>query len=114
MSTLPPGLTQAEVDEYARLDAGIKKLQDRHKELNDIIKRAHTDAGKKGTFSYGPVVVKVTEANTFDKKTATEAFPVEDYPDLYVPVLEPKNLPADIRAEYTSKTLRLSVDTVSE
>lgn len=114
MSTLPPGLTQAEVEEYARLDDGIKRLQARHTELNEIIKAAHAASAKKGTFTYGPVVVDVSETSRFDKDAATEAFPVVDYPDLYKPVLEPKNLPADIRAEYTSKSLRMSVKTVSE
>lgn len=114
MSTLPPGLSQAEVDEYARLDDGIKRLLARHTELNDVIKAAHAAAAKKGTFTYGKVVVKVSETSKFEKDEATEAFPVTDYPDLYKPVLEPKNLPADIRAEYTSKSLRMSVDTVSD
>lgn len=114
MSTLPSGLTQAEVDEYRKLDDGMKRLAARHKQLNEIIKQAHIEAGKKGTFVYDGVIVKVTEASAFDKDGATEAFPVADYPNLYKPVLEPKNLPADIRSEYTSKTLRLSVDTVSD
>ncbi len=115
MSTLPPGLTQAEVDEYAKLDAGIKRLQDRHKELNEVIKQAHIEAGKvKGTYNYGEVVVKMNESNTFDKDQATQDFPVADYPNLYKPVLEPKNLPADIRSQYTSKTARLSVEKVSD
>lgn len=106
MSALPEGLTQAEVDRYAKLDAGIKKLQPEHKRLGEKIKSLVT---KVGTFTFGNVVVDRNEAKSFDKKTAEHDYPYEKFPEYYTPVLDPAKVPDAVKEKYTSMTQRVSV-----
>lgn len=111
---LPDGITQAELDRYAKLDAAIKRANAEHKTLNDKIKKAFKTLG---TFICGSVIVKRTEADVFDAAGFQTKYPYashEQYYDL-VPMLKPKaNLPEDVRKEFESKQQRLSVDVVTQ
>lgn len=119
MAQLPPGLTQADIDRYAQLDAGIKKLQEEHSILNETIKQAHKDAGIEGnkTLSYpsdkyGVVIVKLGQQKRFDAEKATETFPSAEYPEFYSLVLDQKKMPADVAATFRTnivQTLSVSV-----
>jgi hypothetical protein len=111
MSTLPEGLTQAEIDRYAKLDAGIKKLQPEHKRLGEKIKSLVV---KVGIFSFGSVVVDRNEARSFDKKTAEHDYPFETFPEYYTPVLDPAKVPESVKAKYTSMTPRVSVKVIEQ
>lgn len=112
MSKLPDGITQAEMDEYARLDAGIKKLAERHSVLNEKIKSVHTEARlKKGTYIYGSVVVKIGETSQVDKETAMDTYPEQSFPQYYPPTFDAKKLPADVKVLFTNKKPTLSVST---
>lgn len=111
MAELPEGITQKELDEYAKLDRGIKKLQIRHKILNEKIKTTFT---KVGTFVFGSVIVKRTEADSFDAKAAEKAFPLDKHPEFYKSVFDASALPADKRKKFTTKVQRLSVDVAAE
>ncbi len=107
--TLPNGITEKEILRYGKLDAGIKKLQPEHKILNEKIKKAFV---KLGTWVVGNVSIKRTEADSFDAKTAEEKYPISTHPQYYKSVFDPSKLPADVRATFTSKTQRLSVETI--
>lgn len=119
MATLPEGLTQKDIDRYAQLDAGIKKLQEEHSILNETIKQAHKNAGIEGnkTLSYpsekyGVVIVKLGQQKRFDAKKASETFPEEEFPEYYTSALDQKKMPADIAAEFRTtiiQTLSVSV-----
>jgi len=111
MAELPEGLTQKELDEYAKLDRGIKKLQTRHKILNEKIKDAFT---KNGTFVFGSVIIKRSEANSLDPEALQKKYPEATYPEYYKTVLDATKVPADIKAKFSSKTQRLSVDVAAE
>jgi len=119
MATLPPGLTQGDIDEYARLDAGIKKLKQRHDILNEKIKKTHEDAGIKGkktlvydSEKYGSVIVDLSEAKSVDTEKLESAHPFEQNPEFYKPKLDTKSVPADILAKFrTIITQRLSIKT---
>lgn len=119
MATLPEGLTQKDIDRYAQLDAGIKKLQEEHAVLNETIKQAHKNAGITGnkTLSYpsekyGTVIVKLGQQKRFDAEKAAETFPSDEYPEYYTLQLDQKKMPADISAAFRTnivQTLSVSV-----
>jgi hypothetical protein len=110
MAELPAGITEKEIIRYGKLDLGIKKLQPEHKMLNEKIKTAFAAIG---TWVVGNVVIKRTEANSFDAKAAEKKYPFDKFPEYYKFTFDPTELPADIRGEFTSKSQRLSV-TVAE
>lgn len=109
MATLPEGITQAELDRYAKLDRAIKRANEEHKALNAKIKEAFVALG---TFVFGSVVIKRTEAASFDSKAAAEKYPYSSHADYYelTPVLVKDKMPEDVRAEFEGKTQRLSID----
>lgn len=111
MTALPEGLTQREVDRYAKLDAGIKKLQPEHKTLGEKIKKLVVG---KGTSLFGNVVVKRNEADSFDKTAAAHDFPYEKFPHLYATVFDASKLDAKTKAKYTSKVQRVSVEVLND
>jgi hypothetical protein len=111
MSELPEGLTQTEVNRYAKLDAGIKKLQPEHKQLGDKIKAAVT---KVGVFTFEKVLVNRTEANSFDSDSAEHDFPQDKFPEYYKAVLDPSKIPDKVKSKYTSKTQRVSVKVIED
>lgn len=90
MATLPEGLTQKDIDRYAQLDAGMKKLADEHKALNDKIKRAHQEAGISGkktlvypSEKYGSVIVDLNEQKRLDEEALIKAHPFEKFPQFW-------------------------------
>lgn len=119
MATLPEGLTQSDIDRYAQLDAGIKKLQEEHAVLNETIKQAHKNAGYEGSKTltypsekYGTVIVKLGEQKRFDAEKAAETFPSDEHPEFYSLVVDQKKMPADIVAAFKTnivQTLSISV-----
>lgn len=119
MAQLPEGLTQKDIDRYAQLDAGLKKIADEHKTLNEKIKKAHEDAGITGkktliypSEKYGAVIVDLSEAKGVDSEAMEEKYPIEKNPDYYTPKLDVKKIPADIVAKFrTVVTQRLSIKT---
>ena len=119
MATLPPGLTQADIDNYARLDAGLKKLQDQHAVLNEKIKAAHKAAGYKGkktliypSEKFGSVIVTLGEQKRVDSAALLKAHPEETYPEFYVSSLDTSKVPADILAKFkTNIVSTLSIKT---
>ncbi len=102
MADLPNGLTQAEVDEYAKLDAGIKKLQEKHKILNEKIKDAHATK-KAGAYIYGDVVVTIQDKTKFDVDMAEASLPYTNVVNrkFYKHTIDAKALEADVRAGFT-------------
>ena len=119
MATLPDGLTQSDIDRYAQLDAGIKKLQDEHAVLNETIKQAHKNAGIEGkkTLSYpsekyGTVIVKLGEQKRLDSKSLSENFPEAEFPEFYTSTIDTKKVPADIQDAFRTNIIQtLSVTT---
>jgi len=119
MAKLPEGLTQKDIDRYAQLDAGIKKLKDEHDVLNEKIKQAHKDAGIEGakTLSYpsekyGTVIVKLGEQKRLDLAALQEKFPLDKKPEFYSQTLDTKQVPADVLAKFKTNivhTLSVSV-----
>ena len=110
---LPEGVSQAQIDRYAKLDKAIKKAQTEHKTLNELFKQKFV---KLGTFMFGSVIIKRTEASSFDSKKFAEDHPVTDPASkkYYVLTLDASLIEADVKAKYTSKTQRLSVDVVAD
>lgn len=107
MADLPNGLTQDEVDEYLKLDAGIKRLQVRHDILNEKIKNAHQ--GKKAqAYVYGGVIVTIQDKTKFDAEEAEEALPYYDPKNrkLYRHVIDPEALQPDVKAKFTHHATR--------
>lgn len=102
MADLPNGLTQAEVDEYAKLDAGIKKLQERHRVLNEKIKDAHATK-KAGSYVYGEVIVSIQDKTRFDADMAEASLPYTNVSNrkFYKHVIDPRALDADVRAGFS-------------
>jgi hypothetical protein len=113
MAELPEGITQKELDEYAKLDRGIKKLQTRHKILNAKIKQVFASVTK-GTRVFGDVVVKIGLTSSFDKESFEEKYPKEKFPQYYKLTLDPTKIEADIKAKFTSKANTLSVDVAAD
>lgn len=119
MATLPEGLTQKDIDRYAQLDAGIKKLQDEHAVLNEKIKQAHKDAGIEGSKTltypsakYGTVIVKLGEQKRLDTEALESKYPLDKNPEFYTPKIDTKKVPADIQAKFRTniiQTLSVSV-----
>lgn len=108
MSTLPPGLTQADIETYAKIDDGMKRLQDAKDELNEKIKLAHKGVGK-GTYIYGEVVVKIGATSKTDYKAIGTLYGEGDYPEYYESKLATTKIPKEIKAVYTEQVPTLSV-----
>lgn len=108
-TNLPEGITQAELDKYARVDAAIKRLEPEKKRLNDKIKRAFTELG---TFLCGSVVVKRTQADSFDAVAFADKYPESKYPQYYKSVVDPTKIDAKTKSKFVSKTQRLAIETV--
>jgi hypothetical protein len=108
MAELPEGITQKQIDEYAKLDKGIKKLQTRHKILNALIKQVF-EGTPKGTKIFGEVVVKLGETSTFSSESFEEKYPKDKFPQYYKLTLDPKTIEADVKAKFTSNNPTLSV-----
>lgn len=90
MADLPEGVSQKDIDRYAYLDKGIKKLQDEHKALNDKIKRAHEAAGITGkktlvypSEKFGSVIVDLNEQKRVDSEALEAAHPFEKSPQYW-------------------------------
>lgn len=119
MATLPEGLTQKDIDRYAQLDQGIKRLADEHAVLNEKIKQAHKDAGYTGSKTlsypsekYGTVIVKLGEQKRLDLDAMADKFPEKKFPEFYTSKIDPKEVPADIQAKFRTnivQTLSVSV-----
>lgn len=119
MAQLPEGLSQKDIDRYAYLDKGMKKLQEEHAVLNEKIKQAHKDAGIEGskTLTYpsekfGTVIVKLGQQKRMDVAALTEKYTEEKAPEYYSLALDQKKVPADILAKFKTNivnTLSVSV-----
>lgn len=119
MADLPEGLTQKDIDRYAQLDQGMKKLADEHKVLNEKIKQAHKDAGIEGnktltypSAKYGTVIVKLGEQKRLDTAALEKAHPFEKYPNFWRTQFDKDAVPADIQAKFRTniiQTLSISV-----
>lgn len=87
MSTIPEGLTQADFDRYAKLDSGIKKLEDEKKILADKIKAALPL--KKEVYVFEDVILDASvRKGQFDKVLASQTFPAAEYPEYYTAVID--------------------------
>jgi hypothetical protein len=119
MATLPEGLSQKDIDRYAKLDKGIKALQEEHAILNELIKQTHKAAGIVGnktlvykSAEHGSVIVKLGQQKRLDAETAAATFPEDEFPEYYTSTFDPKKMPADISAAFRTnivQTLSVSV-----
>lgn len=110
MADLPEGITQAELDRYALLDRGIKKLQDEHSDLNAKIKAAFT---KVGTFAHGDVIVKRSESKGVDTAAVEKAFPFDTAPGYYKPTIDRTALPKEVKDTFPKITQSVSISVVT-
>jgi hypothetical protein len=112
MSELPAGLTQKNVEQYASIDARIKKLTAAKDKLNAVIKEKHVEAGRgKGTYVYGNVVVKIGETSSTNYKAIAEEMPFSVNPEIYKdPTVDPAKVPAKTKERFTTKKPTLSVE----
>jgi hypothetical protein len=110
---LPAGITRAEIIRYAKLDAGIKKLQPEHKRLNEKIKAAFNTVG---SWVVSNVVIKRSTANGWDEKAATTKYPYKEHPEYYVvtPKIDRTKMPKEAANEFNTLTERLSVQVLDE
>ncbi len=119
MAALPEGLTQKDIDRYAQLDAGIKRLADEHKVLNEKIKKAHEEAGITGKKSliypsdkYGVVIVKIGEQKRLDEEKLVARHSPEKSPEFYTLQLDKTLIPADELAKFKTNIVpTLSIST---
>ncbi len=113
MATLPEGLTQKDIDRYAQLDLGMKKLADEHSALNDKIKKAHEAAGITGkktltypSEKYGTVVVTLGEQKRLDEEALEKALPEDKHPDYYVSRLDKTLVPKTILDKFRTNIIQ--------
>lgn len=119
MAELPEGLTQKDIDRFAYLDKGMKKLQDEHRVLNEKIKQAHKDAGISGSKTliypsekFGAVIVKLGEQKRLDTAALEEAHPYEKFPQFWRTQFDKDSVPADLQAKFRTNIVNtLSVST---
>jgi hypothetical protein len=119
MATLPDGITQKDIDRYAQLDAGLKKIADEHKTLNEKIKKAHLDSGISGkktliypSEKYGAVVVKLGEQRRVDTEALEAKHPFEKFPQFYRTQFDKAAVPADVMDKFKTNIVQtLSITT---
>lgn len=109
-TTLPAGITQADLDRAAALSAAMVKAKTELDSLKAKIKAAYNVPG---TYVSEGIVVKLTEAVGLDAKKVEEAFPYSDYPDFYTPKVDPKKVPDFVKGEYFTITQRLTIERAS-
>ena len=108
MTTLPEGITQSELNEYAKLDKAIKSALEKKAALNAKIKSVFV---KKGIFIFGSVVIKLGEQNRFDRAAFEKAYPSEKYSQYYVmtPVVNETSIADKTVAKFTKSVQTLSI-----
>ena len=119
MATLPDGLTQKDIDRYAQLDAGLKKISDEHKALNDKIKRTHLEAGFTGkktlvysSEKYGAVIVDLGEQKRVNTDALEAAHPVEKFPQYWRTQFDASSVDDTVKARFkTNIVSTLSIKT---
>lgn len=113
MSDLPDGITQDDLDKYAKIDAAMKKLEPEKKRIADLIKKAFD---KPGTFVHGNVVIERTTAKLRATKDFLSDYPADEYPEFYVnePKINWDAVSEEDAAEYWTASEKLSVKVVSE
>jgi len=110
MTSLPRGITQADLARYARLTEGVKALEDEKKVLNTKIKQAYDAAGITGkqTLVYpaaaGALIVDLNEQRSVDTDMLTADYPLEEHPTHYKSVVNPDSFAADLLESYRTKT----------
>lgn len=110
MTSLPRGITQADLARYARLTEGVKALEDEKKVLNAKIKQAYDAAGITGkqTLVYpaaaGALIVDLNEQRSVDTDMLTSDYPLEEYPTHYKSVVNPDSFAPDLLESYRTKT----------
>lgn len=116
MATLPEGITQKDLDRYAQLDAGVKKIQEEHKALNDKIKKAHQDAGLTGkktlvypSDKYGSVIVVLGEQKRIDGPALEKALPLEKFPQYWQMQFDATLVDETIKGKYKNTISTLSI-----
>lgn len=109
--TLPDGITQDELNRYARLSHAVRKANEELTVLNAKIKNAYP---KLGTFIAPPVVIKRTQSIGVDTAAVAVAYPFDDAPEYYSASVDIKKLPVEVKDTFPKITQRLSVDVVSE
>jgi len=123
-SKIPDGITIHDIIAYTKIDNAMKKLEPRKKLLSEKLKAAFK---KKGSFTYeleepdsqGNIqtvgsAVTIGDRTEFNKDKAAEDFPYEEFPQYYTHVLDKTKLPVDVREEYESKILTLSVKLITD
>lgn len=119
MATLPEGITQKDIDRYAQLDAGLKKIADEHKALNDKIKRAHQEAGISGkktltypSDKYGVVVVTLGEQKRVDTEALVKAHPQDKFPQYWALQFDQSAVDATVIDKFRTNVIQtLSIKT---
>lgn len=114
MAELPEGITQKELDRYAKIDAGIKKLSVEKAALNDKIKKAFLKAG---TFIFGNVIIKKGAQMRKDAAAMEAAFPYKSHPQYWHMQFDPSLVDAVAAKKFLKpiETLSVSVaDTSAE
>lgn len=110
MTALPAGITQEDLDRYAKLDAGIKALSIEHKMINDKIKKAFLT---KGVFVCGSVVIERSSSVGLDVKAVEAAYPFETNPEFYSPSLDRTKVSDAVKGEFFTLTEKLSVKIIT-
>ena len=113
-SALPAGITQEEIDQYAKLHNAILKAQKVTKPLNDKIKAAYVE---EGTFLAGNAVIERYSSSSFNSAEFLAKFPQADFPQYYVEVpatfaLNPASISKDIKDGFMEKTQKLTVNII--
>ena len=124
MNALPEGVTISDLERYARLAEGIKKLTSEKEELGGKIKNAfsdhYKDAGKSvelfPTMIDTTIIVTLNTQHRLRKTTQVELaerFPHANHPTYYVLAINTDAIPAAILDEYREPTRTLSIDVAS-
>lgn len=109
--TLPEGITQDELNRYARLSHAVRKANEELAVLNAKIKDAYPNLG---TFVAAPVIIKRSQSVGVDVAAVAAAYPYEAAPEYYSAAVDLRKLPVEVKDTFPKITQRLSVDVISD
>lgn len=113
-SQLPEGMTQAEIDEMAKLDRAITKAGKRLAELKE---KARLGLPKHDTYVYpGGVVIVRNKQDRFQADKYELGHPYKLNPELYILKFDASKVPAEDKkkAEYVTRVETISVKIAAE
>lgn len=101
----PQGITQKELQELAKLDGRIKRLEARRDLLKEQAKNSMVGLPE-GTYIFGEVVITLNDAHNFNVEEFASTHPYDREPQYYTPAVDTAALEPEVKKEFSNVIVR--------